>query len=357
MCARNDRILAARACLNSSACDALILLGMANIRYLTGFTGSDGAVVITGLNSWFLTDSRYTAQASQEVSGFDIREYRGKIEGLAALLGEAGIASACFEADQATVLFYNKLVEVLPDVEFVPLGVELENLRSIKDLEEIELLEKSAEIASASLLDVLASVRPGAVERDIALALEFSMKRAGADDKAFDFIVASGPRGALPHGRASDRVVCGGDLVTIDYGAIYRGYNSDETVTVAVGRPDLRQQDVYDVVKEAHDRALAAVRPGVALKELDRIARDFIAERGYGSYFGHGLGHGVGLEVHEKPVVSFRSEGAIEEGMVFTIEPGIYIPGWGGVRIEDTVLVEKDGCRLLTKTSKELIVL
>lgn len=357
MCAKNDRISAARACLNSSDCRALIILGMPNIRYLTGFTGSDGAVIITERDNWFLTDSRYTSQASQEVPCFDIKEYRGKVEGIASLIGAAGITRACFEADQCTVSFHNKLVETLLNVEFVPLADELEHLRSIKDVEEVALLERSAAIASAALLDVVDSLRPGAVEREIALALEIAMKRAGADDKAFDFIVASGPRGALPHGKASDRIISKGDLVTIDYGAIYQGYNSDETVTVAVGRPDIKQQEVYEIVKQAHDRALDAVRPGVALKQLDHIARDYIVERGYGAYFGHGLGHGVGLEVHEKPVVSFRSEGVVEEGMVFTIEPGIYIPGWGGVRIEDTVLVVKDGCRLLTKTSKELIVL
>ena len=172
-----------------------------------------------------------------------------------------------------------------------------------------------------------------------------------------DFIVASGVRGALPHGKASTKVINSGELVTIDFGCVCNGYFSDETITVVVGEPDKRQMEVYSVVKVAHDRALAAVRPGMSLKSLDGLARDYINDMGFGSYFGHGLGHGVGLEVHEQPVVSFRSDGIVDEGMVFTIEPGIYIPGWGGVRIEDTVVVTADGCRVLTRVPKELQVI
>ena len=212
-------------------------------------------------------------------------------------------------------------------------------------------------MASEALLETLDRIRPGATEREIALDLEFAMRRRGVDKTSFDFIVASGVRGALPHGKASDKVIGQGELVTIDFGAIYTGYNSDETVTVAVGKPDLRQQEIYGIVKDAHDCALEAVKPGLSFKELDARARNYIEGKGYGKYFGHGLGHGVGLEVHEKPVVSSRGEGAVVEGMVFTIEPGIYIPDWGGVRIEDTVLVESDGCRLLTKVPKELMIL
>ena len=357
MCARKDRIFAARDYLTKLGMEAVIFFGLANIRYLTGFSGSDGVAVVTDSGAWFLTDSRYTVQASLEVSGFEVREYRGKVEGLASLVKETGVVRAGFDADETTVGFFKKIENALPEVALVPLSAELDAFRSIKDTEEVELLEQVAAIASTALLETLAAVRPGAVERDIALALEFSMKKAGADDKSFDFIVASGPRGALPHGRAGDRVIGRGELVTIDFGAVYHGYNSDETVTLAIGEPDPRQREIYSIVKEAHDLAVAAVRPGMPLKELDATARDFIEMKGYGRYFGHGLGHGVGLEVHEKPVVSSRGEGVVEEGMVFTIEPGIYIPEWGGVRIEDTVLVESNGCRVLTKVPKELMVL
>lgn len=356
MCARKDRISSARGYLERAGVDAVIFFGLANVRYLAGFTGSDGALVVSRENGWFLTDSRYTTQASIEVAGLEIREYRGKIEGVASLLKEARFAKVGFDAEQTSVSLFRSLSEALPEAEFIPLGSELDDLRLRKDRAEVELLEQSASIASAAFLDILGQIRPGAVERELALALEFAMKRGGAEEKSFDFIVASGIRGALPHGKGSDRCIENGELVTFDFGAVYQGYHSDETVTVAVGEPDARQREVYGIVKDAHDRALAAVKPGIALRELDRLARGHIEEKGYGSFFGHGLGHGVGLDVHEKPVVSYRSEGVVEEGMVFTIEPGIYIPGWGGVRIEDTVLVERDGCRLLTKVPKELMV-
>lgn len=357
MCARKDRISAARGYLDRFGVDAVIFFGLANIRYLAGFTGSDGALVLCRDGGWFLTDSRYTTQASLEVAGLEVREYRGKLEGISSLLQELQIKKVGFDAGQVNVALYREIATALPAVDFIPLGKEVDELRIIKDADEVGLLEKSAAIASAALLDVLAQIKPGAVERDIALSLEIFMKRAGADDKSFDFIVASGPHGALPHGKAGSRVLGHGELVTIDYGAVYQGYHSDETVTVAVGEPDSRQKEIYGIVKDAHDLAMAAVRPGVTFKELDCAARDFIESKGYGSYFGHGLGHGVGLEVHENPTVSFKSEGVVEAGMVFTIEPGIYIPDWGGVRIEDTVLVETDGCRLLTKVPKELMIL
>lgn len=352
-----DRILSAQGFLQRFDVDVLIFVNLCNIRYLTGFTGSSSTLVLGRDEGWFLTDSRYTTQASDEVSGFNIIEYRSQLEGVSSLLKGISAKRAGFEAGHMTVAHYNELSATLPAVHFTPIGPELDHLRSVKDAEEVQLLASSAEIASTALLGILDSIRPGASERDVALALEFAMKSAGAEEKAFDFIVASGKRGALPHGKASDKVINSGELVTIDFGAVYNGYFSDETVTVAVGKPDERQREIYSIVKDAHDRALAAIRPGISFKELDALARDYIAEKGFGSNFGHGLGHGVGLEVHEQPVVSFRNEGLVEEGMVFTIEPGIYIPGWGGIRIEDTVVVTADGYRILTKVPKELQII
>ena len=352
-----DRNSFARSCLQKNRLDFLVFLDLANIRYLAGFTGSDGALVVGKGESWFLTDSRYTTQASQETRGCRVVEYRQKLDGIAALLKEQGARRVGFEAEHTTVAVHSALAAALPDVDLVPLATELERMRTIKQEDEAALLERCAGIASDALLSILDRIRPGAVERELALELEFAMRRGGADEKSFDFIVASGVRGSLPHGRASDKVIENGELVTFDFGAVLHGYHSDETVTLAVGSADARQREVYSVVKDAHDRALDAVRPGRALKELDALARDYIAERGFGSYFGHGLGHGVGLEVHEKPVVSTRSDDVAEEGMVFTVEPGIYIPGWGGVRIEDTVLVTADGCRPLTRVPKELMVI
>jgi Xaa-Pro aminopeptidase len=239
----------------------------------------------------------------------------------------------------------------------VGIGASLDSIRSCKDQDEIEILGHVASLASASLGAVLSSLVPGVRESDFALELEIEMRRRGADARAFDFIVASGERGAMPHGRASGKVLRSGELVTIDFGAVKDGYHSDETVTIAVGRPSDRGREIHDIVRQAHNRAIAAVRPGISCRDLDAVARDYIRDQGYEAYFGHGLGHGVGLEIHEKPVVSPRSEAFVEEGMVFSIEPGIYVPGFGGVRIEDTVAVTADGCVILTKAPKNLIVL
>ena len=350
------RVDAARVFLDKFDADHLLFLNLANIRYLCGFSGSDGALVIGREKNFFLTDSRYTTQAGLEVWGCEIIEYRGKLDGLKSLLKDRCARKVGFESEFVTVATRNGIAEGLADVELVAIGEELSTLRLVKDAGEIDMLERAATIASTALQSVLGELRPGMVEREIALELEFAMRRAGADDKSFDFIVASGERGALPHGRASEKQIAAGELITFDFGALYQGYHSDETVTVMLGQPDQKQREIYGIVREAQSRAIAAVKPGVALRELDAIARGFIEEKGYGSFFGHGLGHGVGLDVHEKPVVSFRGEGVVAEGMVFTIEPGIYLPGWGGVRIEDTLVATEDGCRLLTKVPKELIV-
>jgi Xaa-Pro aminopeptidase len=352
-----NRVAAARVYLDKLNLDALLFLNTSNIRYLAGFTGSEAALLLWNDDAVFLTDSRYTSQASIEVKNIRSVEYREKLPFIASLLLESGSVRIGFEADFMTVALHRSLKELLPTCELVPLGTELDGLRIVKDASEIEILGKAAAIASGALMKILEAIKPEAIESDLALMLEFAMRRAGAEGKAFDFIVASGERGALPHGRAGDKKILAGELVTIDFGAVYNGYNSDETVTIAVGTPDNRQREIYQIVKDAHDLALESVRPGITFKELDAKARDYIEKKGYGQYFGHGLGHGVGLDIHEKPVVSFRSDGVAAEGMVFTIEPGIYLPGWGGVRIEDTVYVTGDGCSLLTKVPKDLLII
>ena len=352
-----NRVSAARVYLDKLQLDAMLFVNNSNIRYISGFTGSEGSLILWSDDTVFLTDSRYTYQASIEVKDIRTVEYREKLPLIVSLLQEKGSIRIGFEAEFMTVAFFRSLKELIPACELVPLGAELDDLRIIKDAGEIELLGKAAEIASNALLEILGEMKPDAIERDLALLLEFAMRKSGAEDKAFDFIVASGDRGALPHGRASDKKILSGELVTLDFGAVYNGYNSDETVTIAIGTPDNRQREVYQIVKDAHDLAIESVRPGISFKELDEKARDYIEKKGYGQYFGHGLGHGVGLDIHEKPVVSFRSDGVAAEGMVFTIEPGIYLPGWGGVRIEDTVYVTGDGCCLLTKVPKDLLII
>ncbi len=352
-----NRVAVARGYFDKLFLDAALFLSPGNIRYLTGFTGSEGALLLWAHEGTFLTDSRYSSQATLEVTEFKTVEYREKLDDIVSLLIESGTARIGFEAEHMTVAFHRAFSDRLPSCELVPLGAELDTLRIIKDAGERQLLGKAAEIASGAFLGILDGIRPDLAERELAFNLEFATRKSGAEDKAFEFIVASGARGALPHGKAGGKRILSGELVTIDFGSVYNGYNSDETVTIAVGTPDNRQREVYQIVKDAHDLALEAVKPGISFRELDGKARNYIEKKGYGDYFGHSLGHGVGIDIHEKPVVSSRSEGVVEEGMVFTIEPGIYLPGWGGVRIEDTVCVTVDGCCLLTKVPKDLRVL
>lgn len=337
--------------------DAILFSNLLNIRYLCGFSGSEGALLLTRDNAWFLCDSRYTTQAAAEVGDAAIRQFNVKVDAVAELLAELKLKRIGFEAVHTTVADFKMLSDKLSLIELVALNGDVDQIRSGKDQGEVERLQAVASCASAALLSVLPKIIPGVSEREIARELEFEMLRKGADGRAFDFIVASGERGAMPHGRASDKLIRSGELVTIDFGAAQDGYYSDETVTVALRQPDERAREMYRVVKEAHDRAVAAVKPGMSGRDLDAVARGCIREHGYAEYFGHGLGHGVGLEIHEKPVISPRSDVVVEEGMVFTIEPGIYIPGLGGVRIEDTVVVTRDGCRLLTQVPKELMIL
>lgn len=338
--------------------DGLLFTDLNNVRYLCGFTGTDGVLAVAGGRSCFLSDSRYTTQARQQVQADEIREYSVKLDGLIDFLREAGARRIGFEAETLPFATVEKLREKGGGgCEWVPLTKEIQSLRAIKGADEIAAMDEAARLNAEAFEEILPLIRPGAVERDIALALEIALKRRGADEKAFAFIVASGVRGALPHGIASERAIGAGELVTIDFGVRCRGYHSDETVTVAVGEVSSRLRQIYDTVLKAHDLAMDHVRPGVALKEIDAVARDYIAAQGFGDYFGHGLGHGVGLEIHEYPTVSPRSDTVASEGMVFTIEPGIYVPEFGGVRIEDMIEVTADGCRPLTRLSKALRVL
>ena len=340
------------------ALKALLFTDLKNIRFLCGFTGTEGALLIAPGHAWFLCDSRYTAQATEEVQYAEVRECGAvRIETIAALADEFGLNRIGFEAAHTTVTSFRRLSEKLNGIELIEVGSRLDEIRIRKDSAEISLLSAVATLSSLSLAAILADIRPGVRELDIALALELEMRRRGADGKAFDFIVASGERGAMPHGVASTRIIQSGELVTIDYGALKDGYHSDETVTVACGKPGLRAEEIHSIVRTAHDLAISAVRPGISCKELDEVARGYIRENGYGDYFGHGLGHGVGMEIHEMPTLSPRSSAVLAEGMVITIEPGIYIPGFGGVRIEDTVVVTGEGCTILTSADKKLLVL
>ncbi len=353
-----SRLEAVRKILDSNHLDGILFSNLENIRYLCGFTGSDGALVITRTDSFFLTDSRYWTQSEEEVKGSKVIHYRKKMEGVASLLLDLKLAEVGFESVFLPFSAHQFLSERLPPkTRVIPLEDEIRNIRALKDKQELALLQTSIEIASEAFLHILELLNEGVVERDVAFEMEWFMKRKGAEALGFDIIIASGKRSAPPHGKASGKQIEKGDFILIDFGLGFQGYHSDQTRTVVCGSPSSEQQKIYRTVKEAHDEAIERVRPGIPICEVDAAARDHIRSHGYGDYFGHGTGHGIGLAVHEDPVINGENKGPVEEGMVFTIEPGIYVPDWGGVRIEDMVLVTPHGAEVLTYLPAEVKVI
>jgi Xaa-Pro aminopeptidase len=336
--------------------DALLFLDMKNIRYLTGFTGSDGALLLKRSHLVLLVDGRYTTQAGEEVADVEVLKCNDKIEDVAEILAEDGVEAVGFEAAAISFEAYWKLKELIPDIRLAPLS-DNAGIRAIKDESEIACLKKAAGVASQTLAAMQDFIKPGIREIDIALELEYRMRLNGAEGVSFSTIVAANKNSALPHASPGTRMLSPGDVVVIDFGALYEGYHSDETCTFFLGHASVKQKEAYEIVKEAHDRALAAVKAGVSCREIDRIARDCIKGGGLGKYFSHGTGHGIGLDVHEPPKIAAPSEDIIEAGMVVTIEPGVYLPGQWGIRIEDTVLVKNDGYEILTKIPKDFTIL
>jgi Xaa-Pro aminopeptidase len=363
----NDKLSAAiavrleklRRKLEEQRVDAILVTMIDNVRYLSGFSGSTATAVVSASEAVLLVDPRYTLQANEECRHFEIREYRNKvIEVTAELIGSLGVERPAFEADYLSFSNYDKLRSLLSSgVELLPSSRVVDDLRLIKDSYEIALMQEAISISDVCFNEILGYIKPGLTERDVALQLEICMRKRGAEKPAFDSIVATGPHAALPHAQPSDAVIQHGQLLKMDYGAQYRQYPSDITRTVCLGEPDSKQREVYNTVLGAQLKAIDAIRSGVAGKDVDSVARDYIAAAGYGDYFGHGLGHSLGRGVHDGPGLSQSSEIVLEQGMVMTVEPGIYIPGWGGVRIEDDVLVTEDGCEILTHATKELLAL
>ena len=340
--------------------DGVMITKAENRRYITGFTGSSGIVVISGERQILVTDFRYIEQAKTQAMDFEIfdgtQDMIGKVR---EAVEELRINKLGFEAMGMTYfdyLEYNKQLANVTNLVPMTQGI-IEELRLVKDEEEIALIQKAADLADAAFQHILGFIKPGLTELDVALELEYFMKKHGSEKNAFDFIVASGPRSSLPHGVATNRVIQSGEFVKMDYGAVYQGYASDITRTVVVGEPTAEMIKIYEIVKKAQQSVLDQIKEGMTTADADGIARNMIAEAGYGSNFGHGLGHGLGLEVHEAPRVSFRDTTVLKENMVVTVEPGIYIPQWGGVRIEDDVVITKDGCKVLTSSPKEMIKL
>lgn len=338
--------------------EALLITNAYNRRYMTGFTGSAGYVIVTADQAILLTDFRYTEQAASQATQYDVLLHEAKpMASVKSALERFGIRSVGFEQGDLTYSMYLSCRSQLAPIDLVPTDQLVEKLRMVKDDDELRIMREAAQLADAAFQHILTRIKPGVSERQLSAELEYYMRMNGADSSSFDTIVASGVRSALPHGVASDKLLQRGDFITFDFGAYYKGYCSDLTRTVVLGSPSERHQEIYDIVLEAQETALAGIRPGMTGSAADALARDVIKRHGYGDYFGHGTGHGLGMEIHESPRLSLLSETILEPGMVVTVEPGIYIPGFGGVRIEDDVVITPDGKQVLTGSPKQLLMI
>lgn len=347
--------------LQSAKVDAVLLTSPANMRYVSGFTG-EGYVYVSKKQKKIVTDSRYTVAARTACRGYEVVEWsrKGYFAPLTDFIREDGETKTLgIEDADLTLSLYRRLQQLLRSgdstVELVELGQKASDLRQVKTDKEQELLRQAEAIGDRAFAKVLPRLKTGMTEKQVAAWLEFYMKEEGADGFSFDTIAASGLHSAMPHAVPTDKVLEKGDFLTMDFGCVYQGYCSDMTRTVVMGQADAKQRELYETVLCAQETALRGIRPGMTGKEVDALARDVIERAGYGAYFGHSLGHSVGLEIHERPNFSAREDTVIRPGMVVTVEPGIYIEGTGGVRIEDVVIVTEDGCENITHSPKELI--
>lgn len=354
----HDRIATLRSELSARSLDAMLVTHIQHIRYLTGFSGSAGLLLVTPGESLFITDFRYKSQIANELAPsvnavidrtpHDYLKNESKINrGMTVGFQESYLSVAGFQA----------LKKKFRGTKFQTTEGLISDLVATKTPEEVKAIRKAADIAAKVYAEILTLVKPGMRENEVAMEISYLGKKFGSDGDAFDIIVASGPRGALPHGRASTKKIRKGELVTLDFGCIYKGFNSDMTRTFAVGNPSAEARKIYEIVLRAQQMGVRAARAGMTAKALDDVCRDEIILAGYGDEFGHSTGHGLGIEVHEAPGLSFRGEKVLlREGMVVTIEPGIYVPDRCGVRIEDDVVLTASGCRVLTSSPRELII-
>lgn len=357
MPAEPTRRTAVAGALAAIGADAIVITHLPNIRWLTGFTGSAGIAVLTGTRLALVTDFRYAVQAPQEVGPavdvvVDRRNVWERVQRLV-----TGLGVVAFESHVMTVREADRLAELLKGSVLQPTVDLIEQHRQVKDATEVAAIRAAGALAHAALAEVLPTIRVGEREIDVAARLEAALRVRGSEWHPFQTIVASGPRSALPHARTSERVLGRGELLLIDFGAQVDGYCADITRTMVLGRADPQQRVIHALVQEAQLRARTHVRAGMTGREGDALARDLIAARGYGDAFGHSLGHGLGLEVHEAPRLAATVESPIPVGAVVTIEPGIYLPGWGGVRLEDDVWLAPDGPVLLTDGHTDLLEL
>ncbi len=356
----SERIARLREQMAGRSFDTLLITDLSNVFYLTGFTGSAGVAVVALANEYILVDPRYTAQAKAECPACRVVEYSAKPTSVAIgeLLNDLRPDRVGYEADHVSVSLYRSIrAQVEPSISMRSTRGVVEQLRRIKGADEIAIIQEACKIVDDTFSSLVREIKVGMTEKETALLVDMTLRRLGADKEAFDTIAASGSRAASPHASPTDSVLECGALLKLDFGARYRNYNSDITRTVCLGEPDGKQREIYNIVLEAQLRAIDAVAPGKPGHDVDSVAREYIASKGYGANFGHGLGHGLGIDVHDGPALSQTSDVVLEPGMVVTVEPGIYIDGWGGIRIEDDVLVTESGHAILTHSTKELLTI
>jgi len=352
-----QRIENLRAWLSDQNLDAAYISSYENRRYFSGFTGSNGYLIITPSELLLITDQRYTLQAKQQAVGYKVVTHLlDPIPTIKDTINSLSIRTLGYETRKLTDFDVRGYRSALPHINWVPMEDIGKQLRAVKDVGEQENLRRAIAIADRAVARLVNIIKPGMTEKEVAIELEYILAKEGSEGPAFGTIVASGLRGSLPHGGPTDKRIDTGDMVVVDCGAIYQGYHSDITRTIWVGEPSSRMVEIYKIVLDAQDQALSAIRPGITGGDIDRAHRLVFEQAGVEKYSLRGLGHGVGLEIHEQPRVVIDSQEVIQPGMIFTVEPGLYLPDLGGVRIEDIVLVTESGCEILTACPKNLRV-
>jgi Xaa-Pro aminopeptidase len=355
---RIDRLLAIMA---EQGLDSLFLNNVQNIRYISGYTGEDSYILISPKGRWFITDYRYSEQAEEECQDFEVicrnRQTTSLGQCVNNLLKDNGIKQMGFERNHINYGMIEDIKADLESIQTLPTANIVEDMRYVKDAKEIALTKKAAAIADKAFDKLMDIIKVGMTEAEAALELEYYMKKYGAEGLAFDTILLAGARTSMPHGIPSDKVIEHGDFVTIDFGALYKGYRSDMTRTFIMGEASEEQVRLYNSVLESQKIGVAAVKAGITGKEPDDRVKDILVRDNYYEHAGKGLGHGVGLNLHEPPFLSQICKDELQENCVITIEPGVYIPGFGGVRVEDTVVVTENGCEIITHTPKELLII
>ena len=346
-----------RKVLDKRGLDGILITNLTNVRYISGFTGSAASCLITPKGQYFITDGRYIEQSKAQVKGFerfiDMSSHLSQIKDNN--LNPNGFKLA-FEGDHMSYAIYEDMISMFPNTKWENSSMILEDLASVKDEHELECIRTAVEVTDKVYEEILPMLRPGFTEKQVANTM-VSKYREYAEGEAYSPIVATGSNGALPHAIPTDREFENGDFIVIDAAAKYGGYHADMTRTPVVGEATEKHKEVYSIVKEAQQRGCDIAKAGVPCKEVDAATREYIGEMGYGEYYTHGTGHGLGLEIHTSPRFSPQSEQILEVNNVMTIEPGIYLAGWGGVRIEDDVIIGKDDCEILNQTTKDLVVL